>query len=600
MALQSSGIGERHQRHEAPTRHTHSCVKAAAFRGFLRLTGPGGLVRVRTLKIMFGTFRKHQSWLLVTIIAAMILGLVIYFNPSASSGPRGPGEQLGTIDGEKVTRTDYINTGREVQLAYLIRRGAWPNDSSFDLESQIYQRLFLLKKIKDHQIHVDEESVAQAARNILAQLGGGQPIPVETFVKEILAPNATEQDFVRYIRNELALQQLFSVVGISSEFVTPQEARQLYIRENQEIATHVVFYSGTNYQTSVGTPTEEELKTFYTNQIFAYRQPEQIQLNYVSFAASNFYAQADTEIAGITNLNQLVDLEYERLGTNAFPEAKIPEEAKAKIRADHRKQVALRLAYGRAVSFMDELLAKDPVVAENLNILARSNNLVVKTTAPFDAQNGPSELDSGEFYAQAAFRLTPQEPFPDQPFSGSDEIYVVALAKRIPSEIQPYETVKDQVASDYRRSRSIETARRAGNDFARALADGLGTGKTFNEIVSGAHVKAVALPPVSLSTTNVAHLEGLVNLNQFKNVAFDTQPGKASNFSPTADGGFVVYVEKRLPLDEAKISAELPAFTRLVRQARREEAINAWFQREASQSLRDTPLMQRQQPGGRS
>ena len=43
-----------------------------------------------------------------------------------------------------------------------------------------------------------------------------------------------------------------------------------------------------------------------------------------------------------------------------------------------------------------------------------------------------------------------------------------------------------------------------------------------------------------------------MDLNNFKNVAFGTPPGSASRFSETPDGGFVVYVRERVPVDKTK------------------------------------------------
>ena len=84
-------------------------------------------------------------------------------------------------------------------------------------------------------------------------------------------------------------------------------------------------------------------------------------------------------------------------------------------------------------------------------------------------------------------------------------------------------------------------------------------------------------------------------MNQFKQLAFTTPPGKVSNFQMTTEGGLIVYVKAKLPLDEAKMTASLPAFSNAVRQNRQNEAFNDWFRKEAEKGLRDTPLA-RQQP----
>ncbi|HZL42005.1 MAG TPA: hypothetical protein VFD66_01845, partial [Verrucomicrobiae bacterium] len=58
-----------------------------------------------------------------------------------------------------------------------------------------------------------------------------------------------------------------------------------------------------------------------------------------------------------------------------------------------------------------------------------------------------------------------------------------------------------------------------------------------------------------------------------------------------------VYVSERVPVDPSQVEAELPGFMNLLRRARVQEAVNLWLNKEASVSLRDTPIAQRGPPG---
>jgi hypothetical protein len=70
--------------------------------------------------------------------------------------------------------------------------------------------------------------------------------------------------------------------------------------------------------------------------------------------------------------------------------------------------------------------------------------------------------------------------------------------------------------------------------------------------------------------------------------------GQMSQLQPSGDGAYVVFVQSKLPLDETKLAANLPTFERSVRQARRAEAFNDWFRREAEKSFREVPYFQQQ------
>ena len=80
--------------------------------------------------------------------------------------------------------------------------------------------------------------------------------------------------------------------------------------------------------------------------------------------------------------------------------------------------------------------------------------------------------------------------------------------------------------------------------------------------------------------------------------------GKVSAVLPMTDGSMFLYVRGKLPVDPAKMQADLPAFTEMVRRGRMEEAFNDWFRREVQKGLTETPVLRRPPPelgsGGKS
>jgi len=404
----------------------------------------------------------------------------------------------------------------------------------------------------------------------------------------------TVEDFERFIRHELGMQQLIAVTGLGGKLVTPQEARALYERERQELSVQAVFFSATNYLAGISAP-PEAVSQFYTNQMSRYRLPERVQVSYVKFAISNFLAEATKQFTELTNLNEIIDARYQQMGTNFFLEAKTPEEKKEKIREILFKNQMLSNARKKANEFATVVFAVEPMRAENLESVAKEKGLTVEVSSPFDKENGPKELIVGADFVKAAFGLTASEPFAG-PLIGDDGVYVIAFKRQLPSENPPFETVREQVTLDYRFSQAMLQARRAGEEFHGTLSNALASGKSFTAICTEAKLHPVIPPPLSLSTRTNAEVESHVSLYQFKQAAFSTPPGKASVFTPTADGGFIAFVESKLPLDETKLTADMPAFINSLRQMRVNEAFNDWFRREADKGLRDTPIARPQQP----
>jgi len=537
---------------------------------------------------MFGTIRRHQTWLWVIIITVIIISFVVFFSPySQMSGPNPGKVDWGMVNRRPITEENFRAAQYDVYLRYFVTHGDWPDRDpaakrmGFDAIRETYNQLLLIEKMKDLNIQVSNEAVARLAAQVLRSSS------YEIFVDKVLKPASLRgSDFERFIRHELGIQQLIAVLGLGGKLITPQEAEARYRRERQDLTAEAVFFAGSNYLTSV-VVTPESVGRFYTNQMPRYRLPDRVQVSYVQFELTNFLAEADQELARMTNLNVLVERIYEERGTNYYRDAKSPEDAKIRIKADMRRELAVRGARKIAAAFATELSEQSPPRPENFDQLAVRSNLTVKVTAPFDLQDGPGELRVPANFSRAAFALTEQEPF-GNPVVGEDSVYVIAFHKRFPSEIQPLAAIQEQVTADYRFTHAIQMARQAGTNFFAALTAGLAQGKTFSTVCAEANIQPVKLPPFSQVTRTLPEIEDRV-LGLLKQVAFATPPGKTSDFVPTGDGGLVLHVISRVPMDETKLKTELPAYLSYVRQNRQGEVFNDWFRRQMESGYLQIP-----------
>jgi hypothetical protein len=550
---------------------------------------------------MIGTIRKHSTWLWAIIIAATVVSFVIFFSPYQRLSRAGGGPvNFGSINGVPISAEEFYNAQREVKLHYFFVYGDWPGAQAaqmgFDLDRETYFRLLLIRKQEELDIHVPPAAAAKVAAERLRRLNRGTPVPLEVFVKQVLnREGLTAADFERFVRHDLGIQQLMAACALTGQLVTPQEARLFYERSHTDLSVEAVFFSASNYLSTV-TVTPEAVAQFYTNQMARYRLPDRIQVKYVEFAATNYAADAEKRFAELTNLNEIIEARYQELGTNYFRDAKTPAEAREKIRELLFKNEMLADARKAATEFARALFDREPMRPENLEQLARDKGLTVRVSEPFDRDFGPKALKVPPEFTKQAFALTADEPFAG-PLAGSDAVYVIALFQKVPSEIPPLEQIRDEVTADYRHSQAVRAAVQAGEAFAAALTNGLASGKTFSAVCNAARVRPVSVPPFSLSTRELPEVERYTSLNEFKGAAFSTPPGQPSGFVPTRDGGFVVFVREKLPLDTARMNADLPAFLSSLRQERQSVAFNDWFRREADRGLRDTPVFRRPPPG---
>jgi len=522
--------------------------------------------------------------------------------PSRSGGGGGGGSDLGSIAGRKVTLDAYLSAEHEVYIFYWFRYHQWPdrdpNVSAIDLRREIYMRLMLIQKGQDLGIHIGSETAATAAKEILSSPGlvqalgvNGQSVPLDGFVKAVLQQKGLDaEDFENFVQHDLVIDQLRQAMGLTGQLITPQEAAAIYQHQYQELSAQIVFFSASNYLESVPV-TPAAVGRFYTNYLAEYRLPDRVQVNYVAFLVTNFMAAAEQKLSK-TNLDEQVEALYRQYGTNAFAEAKTPEETREKIREFLIQQQALADARQQADDFANAVFNVDPVRPENLAAAAKQKGLAVQLTAPFTSEYGPAEFTAAEAFTKAAFGLTPDEPLAG-PIISRNAIYVIALAKQLPSEIPPLSRIRDRVTRDYQLHEATVHAQEVGTNFVQTLQLGgnLSGDNAFSLVCTAAGLHPEALPPFSLSTADLPELGDRATLNQLKSAAFATPIGQASGFEKTDGGGFIIYVKSKLPLDVIAMNANLPQFAAALRQQRETAAFYNWLQRTGSRDLQNIPAL---------
>src|SRR5204863_34346 len=132
----------------------------------------------------------------------------------------------------------------------------------------------------------------QFATRMVQQFERNTSMDPNTFVKQaILDPQGlTFEDFDRFVRHEIGIQELMATVGMGGELITPQEAQELYRREHQELSAEAVIFSASNYLAGISV-TPEALSQFYSNRQSLYRIPDRVQVQYVRFPYTNHYAK---------------------------------------------------------------------------------------------------------------------------------------------------------------------------------------------------------------------------------------------------------------------------------------------------------------------
>ena len=201
-------------------------------------------------------------------------------------------------------------------------------------------------------------------------------------------------------------------------------------------------------------------------------------------------------------------------------------------------------------------------------------------TEPFSEESLPPDLKVPEVFVRAAFQLTPAEPIYEQPIVAEDGVYLIGYHRRIPSEIRPFESIRDRVTEEFQKSEAAKLLNTAGKDLHSKLTNIIGQAKTFEIACQEAGVAAIDLPPFSQKTLTLPQLPNRGDLSPLKTAAFALTPGKASEFTSTRDGGFIVFLQAKVPVSDDKVKTELPEYLKNLRDRRQQEAFGEWLRHE--------------------
>jgi hypothetical protein len=551
---------------------------------------------------MFASIRRHQKWLWGVIVTLTIISFVILMDPSyGTRRGGGSGTDLKSVVGEindrKITLEELLQTRDEAHLRFKLYTGQWPGQDEstrqmFDIDREVQERLVLLEKLRELRVALSDEAAADWITAAFRDRETGKYNP-ETYRRivqgELAKVGVTEEKFRQFARHEAGIQHLISLAGLGGSLVTPREAEARCRQENEQVNARVALFSASNYLASASI-TPEGLMGFYTNAMTRYRVPERIQVSYVRFDTTNFLAEADQKLAQITNLNEELEQAYRRIGQDSFRDAdgKLMAQGAAveKLKNQERDRLATVFAQRKANEFagqLNELYEKNPGQLDQLERFAAAQGLPAAVTEAFARYGRPVGIKGGEGFAEAAFQLSTNQPMSLEPVVGEDAVFILGFKQLLPSENPPFDTVRERVTADYRQAEATRLAQEAARKFQIAATNGLAQKKTFEAVCAEENVIPIKLSPFSLSTRFVPELGGRVDFSLVKDHALTLSPGQISDLVLTRDGGLVIELISRQPMDEAQFKAELPTFLERARQNQQRQALVEWSRKEAEQ-----------------
>jgi parvulin-like peptidyl-prolyl isomerase len=244
-----------------------------------------------------------------------------------------------------------------------------------------------------------------------------------------------------------------------------------------------------------------------------------------------------------------------------LPTQEKPLEGKARI--EEMQKLA-----DKAGEFAIAMTEKDATLEK----VAEKFMVQVQTTPEFSQEEPPKELGASDQVAQAAFRLTKEEPNSDA-LSAENGYYVLQLAEVIPSRPLTFEEAKTKLEGELKDERAREALTLKATEVRNKIFEELKAGKSFADAAKAAGATPEAFPAFSMAEPKMDQPDA----REVMSTAMDLKVGEISPALPTATGSLLVYLDKKLPLDDSKFESEKQTISQNIARGHREGLFREWM-----------------------
>lgn len=513
--------------------------------------------------------RKYAPWILAGVLLLLLPGFVLLFSPTASV--KAQRSQLPTIGGKPVNFAEFQNARNAVMTDIILSKGRQPPHTAQlddDLNMAATQRLVLMRKARELDVRVSDDDLIRQIRGFPILLNDQKQFDPDRYQRYMAYLNnlgISETQFENAVRGELMLSRLRALVGMAAK-VTPTELQLAYAPRHERTTIDYVEFNAADRKDPFDIK-DDEARAFYTQNQEKFRKPAMIKIRYAYFTISDAKKSiklGDDEIAEFYDRNKEKYLD-------ATKQPKPLAEVKDEVKQDLLDLRADRLAGDRATGFSVKLVHEPGAARPDFAKIATDSGLTPQETDFFDLRGSVKGINAGQQFNQALFALGPDAPFSD-PIKGEDGYYMLEYLADKPSEIPPFEQVKEQVIDRMRRQRAYEAVVKQGRELNTKVKDAVAAGKSFTAACASLDLKAKTFGPFALAeeTTNFP------DASRIKEVALGMPTNAVSDFMVTPTGGLFFHVKERTPPSPEDFEKNKNQLAAQLLEANREALFQDW------------------------
>lgn len=215
------------------------------------------------------------------ILAILILPAFIFWGFGEAIKTKQESNYVGIILGKKISLLEYKDAFEAVKIAAIMRFGDNFSEiaKQLNLESQAWDRLILLAEAKKRKVKVNDREVIELIESY------------PFFQKKGQFDNKVYDEMLRYLfrtqprvfeeqtRKNLMLAKLYKEIT-DKLTLTEEGIKEEYRKANEEISIYYIASIPADFLKDIA-PTEEDLKNYFNQRAFEFKQPLSFNLEYI-------------------------------------------------------------------------------------------------------------------------------------------------------------------------------------------------------------------------------------------------------------------------------------------------------------------------------
>jgi len=464
---------------------------------------------------MLTFLRKNQKSLVLVVSILVIIAFIWLYNQT--NFERLGDSTFGKIYGRTLTNADYQREARVfnltadmrmIELLQALTAGAVSENDAID--RYIINVMVLRHEAAALGIFPSQDDLRAAIKSLPIFQTNAQfdPAKFAQFTQNFLLPRGfTEQQLEEVMRDNLRFQQVKKLAG-SPAAASPTAMKEMFELRYGQVQPSVVRFDVEPLLAEIEV-TDAEIKEFFEANQDHLQTEEKRKVQYAIFAPT----EAQTNLQG-------------------------------------KEKIAVLQGWANASDeFSREILEPN----SDFEQLAKSKGATVRSSDWLTPGQAPDGIENAQAFSNRAFSLTEEFPNSDA-FDLGEQYFVVHLQELEPVRPLTLEEATPRIRDTLKREKASNQLANQASEKRTAIQEAMASGQSWEEAAKAAGLEPVEIPPFS-------RMEPFLDASDSRTImqeSFTMSENEISEFVSTPEGGLLIYLKERLPIDEDAFEEQKP------------------------------------------